>query len=82
MTRNDTGSSTVFDNPVGWSRCAAGSTFRFLAVSGFHILMGAILVVVEGEGVLSFAIPVAALPVCYLYAMKRLLQELDQERQE
>ena len=39
--------------------------------------MGIMLVLFGGERMIAAVIPLTALPIYYLYALKRLLQELD-----
>jgi len=74
-----TADMTLFSVPVSWSRSAVGSTDRFLFMAGFHVFMGIVLVVFGGERVVTTCpiMLLTACPIMYLYAMKRLLQELD-----
>lgn len=73
---------TLGSDPVSWSRSAVGSSFRFLVMACLHVLIWIIVVVFEGEDVVILVLPITVFPILYLYAMKRLLQELDQERQK
>ena len=82
MAINEKTFPTLYGDPVEWSRGAAGTTFRFLVFSGAHIFMGIMLVLFEGVSMIAVAIPLTVLPIYYLYALKRLLQELDRTEKD
>lgn len=75
------GNRTLFD-PVGWSRNVVGSTPRFLVFAFLHVFVWILLVKIGGERMIVFVVFLTIFPIYYLYALKRLLQELDLERQE
>jgi len=82
------GDTFLFKNPIGWAQRVAGVRFTFLVFVFLHVLFGAITVYRFIRGTLSLdavlllvIVFVVILPFYYLYALRKLVLELqDREK--
>ncbi|MBU7019270.1 MAG: hypothetical protein HXS44_17320 [Theionarchaea archaeon] len=68
---------SLFEDPIGWTQETVGSTIRFWIMVCLHILVGGALIVFFGSEMIIFLLFITFFPILYLYAMKKLLEEIE-----